>query len=233
MADNSMMSSFEGLQCIWMKSGLVDYKLCDKNFDCDNCYFHSVMRNKSAVSDESSYSYVNDLLAKIHGTQMERGITYLHGGFAVKKLFNGTYFIGLSMLIIDLLKIESFAVMENDEKKYEEGTPFLLISGSWGTKVLNAPFRFTMLDLNAKNAPFKPGARWAAMIEVNDEDLEPHIMNDSEFRNQREEIHELIITETHTEHFAGATLHDGGTKVDSLEKLLGKEAFNRILRLLF
>lgn len=31
------------LKCIWMLSGLVNYKLCDLNFECDICEFHKSM----------------------------------------------------------------------------------------------------------------------------------------------------------------------------------------------
>jgi len=30
--------------CIWMSAGLVAYKLCDRGFDCENCFFDEAMR---------------------------------------------------------------------------------------------------------------------------------------------------------------------------------------------
>lgn len=233
MADNSNMSSFEGLQCIWMKSGLVEYKLCDKNFDCDNCYFHSVMRNKQAVVEDSKYNYVNNLLHTITSALKERGVIYINGGFTLKKLFNDTYFIGISKLITDLLKVDSVTVIDGHKKNYEQGEPFLTVTGSWGTKTINAPFRFTMLDLNTKSGPFKPGSKWAGMIEVQDECLKPHISSDDDYKAMNDEVYKIILEETHTEHYAGLTMHDGGVHIDSLEKLLGKELFDKVLRLLF
>ncbi len=35
------------LNCIWVDAGLVSYKLCDRNFECDECPFDQVMRQKS------------------------------------------------------------------------------------------------------------------------------------------------------------------------------------------
>lgn len=233
MADNSNMSSFEGLQCIWMKSGLVEYKLCDHNFDCDICYFHSVMRNKQAVTADPKYNYVNDLLKRIDSAPKERNLIYVNGGFVLKKLFNDTYFIGLSALITDLLKIESVVIVDSHRKQYEEGAPFLVVSGSWGTKVITAPFRFLMLDLNTSNGPFKPGSKWVGMIEVKDEILDSHIKTDEDYKKMNETIRKIIVEEIHTEHYAGSTMHDGGVHITSLDRLLGKESFNKLLMLLF
>jgi len=32
-------------KCVWMKTGLVSYKLCDKNYHCETCPFDRAMRN--------------------------------------------------------------------------------------------------------------------------------------------------------------------------------------------
>lgn len=34
---------YENIKCIWMASDVVSYKLCDKEFDCENCQFNKVM----------------------------------------------------------------------------------------------------------------------------------------------------------------------------------------------
>ena len=38
-------TNYEKLKCIWMASQVLDYKLCDNKFDCENCQFDKVMRN--------------------------------------------------------------------------------------------------------------------------------------------------------------------------------------------
>ena len=30
--------------CIWMTAGVISYKLCPFNYDCDNCDFDQIMR---------------------------------------------------------------------------------------------------------------------------------------------------------------------------------------------
>ena len=31
-------------QCIWMSAGVISFKLCPINFDCEHCEFDAVMR---------------------------------------------------------------------------------------------------------------------------------------------------------------------------------------------
>lgn len=36
----------EGLKCCWMLAGVVDYKLCDQQYECETCAFDEAMRNR-------------------------------------------------------------------------------------------------------------------------------------------------------------------------------------------
>lgn len=42
------------VNCIWVDAGLVSYKLCDRNFECDDCPFDQVMRQKIAPASSST-----------------------------------------------------------------------------------------------------------------------------------------------------------------------------------
>jgi len=49
---NESFEEYDSMQCIWMQSNVVRYKLCDHHFDCDACLFDKVMRNKKNEIDE-------------------------------------------------------------------------------------------------------------------------------------------------------------------------------------
>lgn len=34
-------------QCVWMQAGVVGYKLCDREFDCDLCPFDAALRGRA------------------------------------------------------------------------------------------------------------------------------------------------------------------------------------------
>jgi hypothetical protein len=35
-------------QCVWMQAGVVGYKLCDREFDCDRCPFDAALRGETS-----------------------------------------------------------------------------------------------------------------------------------------------------------------------------------------
>ena len=46
-SDNKQLSSTnESSHCIWMSAGVISFKLCPIKFDCEQCDFDAVMRQK-------------------------------------------------------------------------------------------------------------------------------------------------------------------------------------------
>ena len=40
------MTGASGQQCVWMQAGVVGYKLCDREFDCDHCPFDAALHGR-------------------------------------------------------------------------------------------------------------------------------------------------------------------------------------------
>lgn len=40
-------------ECIWMKAGVVNFRLCDNDFDCNSCPFDKGMRTAMAIGDDT------------------------------------------------------------------------------------------------------------------------------------------------------------------------------------
>ena len=49
------------LNCIWMEAGLVSYKLCDRNYECESCPFDQVMRQQSRPAPNLSIDKKKEL----------------------------------------------------------------------------------------------------------------------------------------------------------------------------
>ncbi len=47
--------------CIWVDAGLLRYKLCDLGFDCENCAFDQVMRQRAEPSSKPSEARAIDV----------------------------------------------------------------------------------------------------------------------------------------------------------------------------
>ncbi|MGB5424806.1 MAG: hypothetical protein WBN03_21745, partial [Desulfobacterales bacterium] len=56
MATHSRPRRIEGFEvleneCIWMKAGVINYRLCDHAYDCNNCPFDTGMRKAMGMDD--------------------------------------------------------------------------------------------------------------------------------------------------------------------------------------
>ena len=73
-------NKYDMLKCIWMNSGVIDYKLCDHNFDCENCPFDKVIRNLCNKKETDFYETVNDantIFNKLQSVKYDNNIIYL------------------------------------------------------------------------------------------------------------------------------------------------------------
>ena len=50
------------IPCVWMIAGVVSYKLCDRNRDCENCPFDRVMRGAYDESTRGSVELIKGLV---------------------------------------------------------------------------------------------------------------------------------------------------------------------------
>lgn len=54
--------------CWWMEAGVIDYKLCDREYDCEHCPFDQVLRGKTSLSairfDPANVAHSNRLMFK-------------------------------------------------------------------------------------------------------------------------------------------------------------------------
>ena len=41
----------EERKCVWMTSGFISYKLCDKNYQCEICPFDQAIKNEGRGED--------------------------------------------------------------------------------------------------------------------------------------------------------------------------------------
>ncbi len=61
-------------ECIWMKAGIVNFRLCDNAFDCYNCPFDSGMQRAMGIRDHADIKWkgpewVNHLKKNYHGPE--------------------------------------------------------------------------------------------------------------------------------------------------------------------
>ncbi len=60
----------EAKQCIWMKAGVIAYRLCTSNFDCKNCEFDQTLTDQGASYGESPM--IKQAIAKLRTMQADK-----------------------------------------------------------------------------------------------------------------------------------------------------------------
>ena len=53
---NNAGTAAAGKYCIWMEAGMVAYKMCDREFNCDACPVDELMRQRNGTASEPSLS---------------------------------------------------------------------------------------------------------------------------------------------------------------------------------
>ena len=69
----------EEQKCIWMVTGLISYKLCDRNYHCEDCPFDQAMRNEAFTKDdyrESEIDFEEELLENVSSLQIDGSVFY-------------------------------------------------------------------------------------------------------------------------------------------------------------
>jgi len=230
MNADSFNPSLNDLKCIWMTSGLVAYKLCNFEFDCENCEFDKVFRKDSKTSNEKNTADIpgsNPLDASINRIKDEHfdeKLIYLNNQFVMKKLFGNVYYLGINPVIIRLFEnLNSISITEDSDIK--KGQTILCIEGAWGKKEFISPINFLLIEKF-----ITPGLKlnkWFAIIIAN-ETIESKYSLDrwnSEKNKCLEDLKEVFTRKPEV----GKTSLDGGEKVKYIDQYLGKEEFMKLL----
>ena len=140
---------YQDLKCIWMASNVVEYKLCDKNFDCETCSFDKVIRNYSFDNDSSEKplsNVVEIILNKLKEISFDEKLIYLRNGLIIKRIFPNTFYLGINPLFHSFLDCVS-SLKECEAGKYIlKEQAVVQFNSDWGNITITAPMNFLMYD---------------------------------------------------------------------------------------
>ncbi|MGE5797432.1 MAG: hypothetical protein ACM34N_11665 [Ignavibacteria bacterium] len=233
MNADSYNSSLNDLRCIWMTSGLVAYKLCGLEFDCDNCEFDKVFRkNSKSLPVKDSAESLQDrnpaevLINKIKAEQFDEKLIYLKNQFVMKKLFGNAYYIGINpiaLLMLDNINSINITPANNIIK----GEIILSIEGGWGKKEFISPINFLLIEkFNTPPAGFSLN-KWFAIL-ISNETIESRY-NFDQWNNERDRVLQLLKKSLNDDPEIGKTLIDGGEKINNIYQFLGAEQYMKLL----
>ncbi len=233
--------NYDSMKCIWMSSNTVEYKLCDKNFDCDNCVFDKIMRNINPGTsakdlngqDDSGKNIIDRKIDLLRSISYSPGYYYLNNSIVLKKLFDKTYYLGLDKsvyLFLDNLKEYEF---ESSGSGIKKGNTLLKLWGEWGEAEVLSPVSFSIVDKLKHNIDDFRVNSWLSLVDADPEEIEGCRMSEDDYMQKIEGLG-LKLQEFQNEYsFLGARMNDGGIKVKFLYQVTGIKKYKQFLDSLF
>ena len=232
---NGTNKSLQDLKCIWMSSNIVDYKLCDKDFDCENCQFDKVIRNlavdskQQSSTSENTVSILASLMKRVKNQVYEPKNIYLKNQLMVKHLFADTYYLGINPAILLFLDNINSVRDAGHQGFILKNQALFRVEGEWGYITFTSPINFTLLDKLNLIAEDILSNKWFAIISIDQPEIDPaRISKDQWYNNQVSSLNLLSEYNINTPKI-GATLMDGGVSVKNLNRLLGNTEYLKIL----
>ncbi len=233
-ADSFHHKSFDEIQCVWMKSGTVDYKLCDNNFLCDKCAFDKRVRvelGKFKSGDEdkvSSFSFETIFELDVSSTPFSHPYYRFENSIVLKYLIGNNYYIGLEEYFTKIVNGSCIAKFSSEIPLVHTGDLILKLSGNWGELNITAPFDFRFIEKFEPSDVFTKGKRWFGIIEA-DKTKFLHIVTNSaknKFENVKKKLRKYYINSNQV----GVTMFDGGETLKHLYQIIGKKEFLKLVK---
>ncbi len=186
------------MNCIWVEAGLVSYKLCDRNFECEDCPFDQVMHRQShpssmpltakaagsveakieekAVSGcEMLVSLLNGFFALPMSVSLPADRSYLRNHVWVMKEQDNIYRIGLDHYAAFLLESLGSVILSPRGASQAINNPLAWMICEDGTVAVRSPLsgrvvrsNFQLKDSAALIKNDPYGKGWISDLEVTD-----------------------------------------------------------------
>lgn len=159
--------------CIWVEAGLVSYKLCDRNYECDDCPFDQAMRQKSAPvsapsatgsgkltaakaggknqpKEDTLLDVINNIFSKPFGRKPPEDRSYSRGHVWIKKVAANSYRVGMDHYAADLLEGVGSVVLPQTGASSVRNDPCAWIICDGGTIAIRSPINGKIKSVNPR-----------------------------------------------------------------------------------
>ncbi len=249
------------LRCVWMSAGVVNYKLCDMNFDCENCEFHHAMQgleHSHPLRKETQKDYffstgsgniqqmVNSYLSNLlTGCKIYLDRSYHSALIWLKPESDNLIQIGLDKLSLKILyPIDRCILPQVGEHVQQEQLLGWLVRGDLMIP-LYSPVRGEIVEINSEfplkaSAEQTPEDDYLLKIKLTDSshDFQKYHHSYRGIENYQKKIFCLksflqrSLGGQQIENI-GYTLGDGGMLEQNLETIMGTELFKEFIQELF
>lgn len=221
------------IPCVWMQAGVVDYKLCDRDYDCDRCPFDEALHTRScqqALREQGDYFEP----MTVQGCRVEPDLFYHRNHLWARIEEGGMVRAGLDDFGQRILGRVYLVSLPAPGTVIRARAQCLRLTHQSGVCALAAPFDGKVKEVNSKllqrpalmnRDPFGEG--WLMLIEP--DDLKPglkRLMYGEPVRDwlqqEIEKLHSLINEEQ-------STMNDGGRLTPEFMSELTSSQRNRVI----
>jgi glycine cleavage system H lipoate-binding protein len=229
--------------CIWMEAGIIDFKLCDHNHECETCSFDAIMKNeRSFARHQNKEASSNTLphknpLQRLKELQWDSTSYYGNRYWYIEPLGKNKALIGLSELAMQVVPtVKDIILTEDGQVEKNQAVGWLVTDN--GTICLNAPFDATIQKTNpALVADMSKRDKKAWLFTVYKENLSEELSKlkkgesaEAFLNTRREKILDIFESEmTSMSAGVGETMQDGGVLVSNLEQMIGSKRYFKII----
>ena len=230
--NEKLNNNYEKMKCIWMSSQVIEYKLCDNHFDCENCMFDKVMRNLLNNKDAQSSNEVNvvDIIEeKLRSIKYDEKIIYLKNNLIAKEICPNTFYLGIDPILNCFIDASSSLSIYDSEKNISTGQQVIKISGAWGEMNLTSPVNLIVYEKVGNSTDNPLMARWLAIVGLENREFFRDELSLKEWDNKYEKAVGIIEEIKSEVTKVGSTMLDGGTRIKFLHQLLGSKKYIIVL----
>lgn len=247
--------------CIWMQAGLVEYKLCDRHLECDDCPFHAMMSgNDQILSAKSKQLKKIDIRRKDRAESVDdhkdiwqayRQIFfdphayYGKGFWYIKPIDDRRAEMGLDGVAIMFMPTVKETILPQLNSTLTAGETCLWIITLCGTISLKTPISGKVISINNKvmetfstHSRLQPSL-WILEYQPQEwQNLLPTMFTSDEaanhLLNRWQAIVDKLDNELNFQHQKlGRTSQDGGEPMGSIEQMVGEEKYFAIISSFF
>lgn len=238
--------------CLWMREGLVAFKLCDRAFECDSCPFDSIMRSQPARRPHSADSGIatsppEPSAAATHTSatpplKIDGSAWYGAGFWCVRQTSEKVVEISLNQVGLHFLPPLHEVVLPRPGATISNTQTSIWLISSEGTLGLTAPMSGIVQQTNPQLLPLlmgppleNPAQAWFCRLEFTArrspfKDLHRDGEAAAYLQTQQREIMQMLEAALEPLHSdLGSTSADGGLRLASFVEMLGSRRYFHLL----
>jgi len=241
------------LPCVWVSAGVLSYRLCDREYDCEGCPLYQALRGGGAgavvgsAGSPDATPGVEDPIARYLAGLGARCTLHLDRAYSAEGLWmeretsgeDGALRIGMDDYTLRLLQPVESVVLPRPGVWLQHRAPCAWVNRGRLAIALHCPVAGEVIEVHSCPTLVPPAHWWFRIIPHESVALAEGLYRNEAllnwFRTRVRAVHDhLDAAMTPPEGRAvGPALNDGGIPTIDLEMVLGRERFEALVGTLF